>query len=305
MSFFSGSSEDFYAQLQSHVLPNSIKILMIGDVVGQPGRKIVKSVLSKLRNAAGIDFVTLNGENLAGGFGITEKIFKEVLEMGVDVVTMGNHWSDKPDVHKIRAQSPLIVLPQNLKGVSDVEKIPEFDIPSRNKTVCILNLMGIFAMRDPYNSPFSLIQDNLGVLRSKVQSGQTILIADVHAEASSEKQAIAWHLDGVLAAFIGTHTHTPTSDERITEKGTAFLTDVGMCGPYDSVIGMNKERSVARFFTPQEKRPQEVAKSNCWFTGFLVEVSPTTCLAIKAHRLQFREEEDLWQLSSVLPKKPT
>ena len=129
--------------------------------------------------------------------------------------------------------------------------------------------------------------------------GQSIVVVDVHAEASSEKQAIAWFMDGVAAGLIGTHTHTPTSDERITRKGTAFLTDVGMTGPYESVIGMSLAGSMPRYFTPKQKRPQEVSEKDVWLSGFLIEVSEATGLTLAAHRIQYREDAEEWTLRSV------
>lgn len=296
------SSADFFATLEStlHAGAPPVRILMVGDVIGRPGRKVLRSVLPRLRRAASLDFVTVNGENLAGGFGITQKIFSEILDYGVDVVTMGNHWSDKAaDVHAIRQQSPRLVLPQNLADLQGVESIPSFDIPGRGKTISVINLMGNFAMKDAYGDPFALVEREAPRLAARVTSGQHVVIADIHAEASSEKQAIARYLDGTLAALIGTHTHTPTSDERVTKRGTAFLTDVGMTGPYESIIGMDIERSLRRYFTPKEKKAQEVAERDLWFCGFLVEVHPTTGLALAAHRLQFRESLDLWTQSRV------
>jgi metallophosphoesterase (TIGR00282 family) len=297
-------SEEFFEKLPTHLLPKeqSIRILMVGDVIGRPGRKVLKSALQDLRKHAPLDFVTINGENIAGGFGITEKIYREMMESGVDVVTMGNHWADKADIHRIRRTETRVVLPQNLVDINNVEKIPEFALPERNKRISILNLMGNFAMKDTYNNPFTYLQGVLPYLKDKVASGHHIILLDMHAEANSEKQAAVWYLDGVLCGMIGTHTHTPTSDERVTELGTAFLSDVGMTGPYDSVIGMNKEISLKRLIPPGEKRHQEVGEKDLWFCGFLIEACVQTGLALAAHRLQYRESLDTWIISTV--KKP-
>ena len=185
--------------------PDTLNILMVGDVVGKPGRKVFKAALAHLRAAVTLDFVTLNGENLAGGFGITTKIFDDLTGPGMaDAITMGNHWSDKADVHSIRRASPKLVLPQNLADLQGVDRIPIFEIPGRNKKIAILNLMGQFAMKDSYNDPFTFLEKRRDQLREWVRSGEYVLLADVHAEASSEKQAIAWYLDGILAALIGT-----------------------------------------------------------------------------------------------------
>jgi metallophosphoesterase (TIGR00282 family) len=306
MSFLHCKSKDaFFEALPSALLPESpegiVRILLMGDVIGRPGRKIVKSVLPQLKHRAKINFATVNGENLAGGFGITQKIFNELTTSaaGVDVITMGNHWCDKPEVHAIRKSSNRMVLPQNLKNLEGVELIPEFEIPGSRRSLCVINLMGLFAMKHEYNDPFEFLEKVRPVLQAKVSGGQSIVVIDVHAEASSEKQAIAWFMDGVAAGLIGTHTHTPTSDERITRKGTAFLTDVGMTGPYESVIGMTLAGSMPRYFTPKQKKPQEVSEKDLWLCGFLLEVSESTGLTLAAHRLQYREDSEEWTLRTV------
>jgi metallophosphoesterase (TIGR00282 family) len=281
----------------------SIKILMIGDVVGRSGRKILKKIVPFLKKELEIDFITINGENLAGGFGITKKIYDEIKFIGVDAITMGNHWRDKPDIHDLRMKHLDIVLPQNLIGVLGAEKIPSFYLKKYQKNLCILNLMGNFAMREEYYCPFQILSKEKENFLNQIKSGSHIFIADVHAESSSEKQAIAWFYDGILAALIGTHTHTPTSDERLTEKGTAFLTDVGMTGAYDSVIGMEKNRVISRFLNPLLKVPYCVAEKSLWFCGFLVEVCPKSLLSFACHRFQYRDSaekaEGQWTISSV------
>lgn len=300
----------FFEALPAALLPQStegiVRILMLGDVIGRPGRKIVKSVLPQLKHRAKINIATVNGENLAGGFGITQKIFNELTAeaTGVDVITMGNHWCDKPEVHAIRKSSNRMVLPQNLKNLEGVDVITEFEIPGSRRTLSVVNLMGIFAMKHEYNDPFLFLEKARPILEAKVQAGQTIVVVDVHAEASSEKQAIAWFMDGVAAGLIGTHTHTPTSDERVTRKGTAFLTDVGMTGPYESVIGMTLEGSMPRYFTPKQKKPQEVSEKDLWLCGFLLEISESTGMTLAAHRLQYREDSEEWTLRTVMRPSP-
>lgn len=279
-----------------------IRILMIGDVVGKPGRQLLKKILPHLKKIVALDFVTINAENLAGGFGITEKIYNELSDIGIDVFTMGNHWKDKSDIHLLRRKYKNIVLPHNLTGVSDVEKSPNFYLPSRHVNINVINLMGNFAMKDRYNSPFDFLHHEKENFIEKQKSGSHIMIADIHAEASSEKQAIVWLYDGILAALIGTHTHTPTSDERITDKGTAFLSDVGMTGAYDSVIGMEKESIIKKLSNPLTKCAHEVASGDVWFCGFLVEVNPKTNLAQTCYRLQCRTFSNLrecWLVSKV------
>ncbi|WGL58911.1 TIGR00282 family metallophosphoesterase [Pigmentibacter sp. JX0631] len=297
------SHENFYPSLVNltKTQEQSIKILMLGDVLGRGGRRIVKKILPEIKQAIQLDFITINGENLAGGFGITHKIYDEMKLAGVDAFTMGNHWKDKSDVHILRKKHHDLILPQNLIGISDIDKVPQFFLEKRNKTLNIINLMGNFAMKEEYKDPFEFLKHEKDNFQDKVNSGSHIVIADIHAEASSEKQAIAWYYDGILAALIGTHTHTPTSDERITENGTAFLTDVGMTGPYDSVIGMEKSRVISKFTNPQLKLPYEVAEKDLWFCGFLVEICPKLNKTIACHRLQCRSlEEETWLVSSIL-----
>ena len=240
MPNFTFTTDSFFEILPSLLLQEGrpLRVLMVGDVMGRPGRRILKLVLKKFRALLPLDLVVVNAENIAGGFGVTEKVFKEMLTAGVDVMTLGNHWADKPDVHRIRDADPRLVFPQNLRDLAGVETIPEFEIPGRDLRVCLINLLGQFAMKDSYGNPFDILAKEKAQLAEKVRSGTHIVLADIHAEASSEKQAAGWFLDGVAACIIGTHTHTPTSDERIFPLGTAFLSDVGMTGPYHSIIGI-------------------------------------------------------------------
>ncbi len=292
-----------FAHLMDHGLapcPENLRVLLVGDVLGRPGRRILKDVLSQFRQSIYPDLVVVNSENVAGGFGITTKIHDELLAAGVDVLTMGNHWKDKPDVHTLRRQSPALVLPQNLQDVEGVGQIPEFPMRRSHRVVRMLNLMGLFAMKDSYLNPFVFVKEVAPMLESERSSGRSIVLVDFHGEASSEKQAVFWYLNGTAAAVVGTHTHTPTSDERVSSKGTAFLTDLGMTGPYQSVIGMNVERTLPRYFEPdQKKRSHEVGEGDDWFCGLLVEISDSTGLALRAHRLQYRDVDRSWRVSTV------
>lgn len=279
--------------------PDLIRILMVGDVVGKPGRRMLKVALNQMHATVYPDLVTVNVENAAGGFGITNKVHDELRELGVDVMTMGNHWKDKPDVHKLRRTSPCLILPQNL-NLEGVGSFKEFAIRRTHRIARVLNLMGLFAMKEDYASPFAFLNEHVEMLKSERVSGRAIVLADVHAEASSEKQVMAWKMDGITAMQIGTHTHVQTSDERVTSRGTAFLTDVGMTGPYDSVIGMNRHRVHDRFFLDSEqKKAHEVAKADSWFCGFLGEIDPATGLSQWAHKLQLRADEGFWRISTV------
>ncbi len=293
-----------YESLCRNVLSSDegvLRVLMVGDVVGRPGRKVLKQVLHHMREVLFPDLVTINGENLAGGFGITEKIHDEMLECGVDIITMGNHWKDKKDIHALRRSSPALVVPQNIKGLEGVDQIPEFPMRRTHRVVRVVNLMGLFAMKDEYENPFHFLSRQQELLRSNRESGRSLVLTDVHAEASSEKQAIAWKMDGISAMQIGTHTHCPTADERILPGGTAFVSDVGMTGAYTSVIGMDVTKTLPRFFDPNRKKKgaHEVARGPGWFCGLLGEIDSATGLAVRAHRLQFRSDEGRWLIHSV------
>ena len=278
---------------------NHLRVLLVGDVVAQAGRKILGAVVPVLRQELELDFVTINGENLAGGFGITHKIFFDVRQMGVDCITMGNHWADKSDVHELKAHESSLVLPANLTQVSAQEFSPEFLLRDGRYSVSVINLMGLFGMKEAYANPFEYLARQVPFLQDKRTCGSHFVLVDMHAEASSEKQAVACYLDGIAAGFIGSHTHVPTSDERITASGTAFVTDIGMTGPYDSIIGMTKERSLKRYFPPQEKKAQEAAKRDPWFNGFLIDISTKDMMSSQAFRLQFRESCGHWIVRGV------
>jgi len=280
---------------------DKLRILMIGDVVGRCGRRVLKTVIPNLKKNFNIDFITVNAENIAGGFGITEKTYLEMNALGIDAFTMGNHWQDKPDIHRIWKKYPNIVLPQNLIDVPDVEKVPSFFCTSKNKTIHIINLMGTFAMKAEYKRPFEFLmreKENFTALKANGD----IIIADIHAEGNSEKQSIAWFYDGICAALIGTHTHTSTSDERILTNGTAFITDVGMTGAYNSVTGMNKERILQRMCFPDQKKAFEVSEKEPWFCGFLVDIDLNTSLATSCARLQCRMDDNRGSQAWIVSK---
>lgn len=279
-----------------------IRILMIGDVVGRCGRKVLKKVIPQLKNTFQIDFITINAENIAGGFGITEKTYLEMNAIGVDAFTMGNHWQDKQDIHILLKKYQNVVLPQNLLNIPNIN-IPKFYCASKNKTIHIINLMGQFAMKAQYANPIQFLQSQRDYLTNCIKENGDIVIADIHAEGNSEKQGLAWFYDGICASMIGTHTHTSTSDERILPNGTAFLTDVGMTGAYASVTGMKKERVLQRMLFPEQKCALEVSEKEPWFCGFLIDVNPTTSLAQRCTRIQCRFDDHMdsesWFVSGV------
>ena len=224
-----------------------MKILFVGDIVGKPGRRILARSLPQLRREHGIDLVIANGENSAGGFGITRETFDEMVACGVDVVTGGNHTWKAREVVPLLDSDPRLLRPANYPAGTPGRGAGVFR-PSRGKaggpSVGVLNLQGRVFM-EPLESPFRVGWDQVEILRRETP----VIVIDMHAEATSEKAALAWYLDGRVSAVIGTHTHVQTADERILPNGTAFMSDAGMTGPRDSIIGMGREEILQRFLT--------------------------------------------------------
>ena len=251
-----------------------MRILMIGDVIGKPGRQAIRSLVPGLREEYGIDLVIANGENSAGGFGITLETAYEMLENGVDVLTSGNHiWDQKEIIPHMDEGLPLI-RPANYP-----------DAPGRGyliqDDVMVLNLMGRVFM-PPLDCPFraanALLQPKDGFHPPKV------IIVDFHAEATSEKQGMGWYLDGRVSAVLGTHTHVGTVDAKILPKGTAYLTDVGMTGPVNSVIGSDVDAVLERFLTGMPQRLQ-VARGPVMMNSVLIDVDPETGKSLSIERI--------------------
>jgi metallophosphoesterase (TIGR00282 family) len=241
----------------------SVKLLFIGDVVGSVGRRTVAALLPHLREAHRPDFVVCNGENAAGGVGITEKTARELLELGADAITLGNHTYRHREVYGFLDTEPRIVRPSNYPKGS----------PGRGHTVVesnglrlgVMNLSGTLFL-EAVRSPFSEADAVLAELRG--QSDAVLL--DMHAEATSEKVAMGWHVDGRATACLGTHTHVPTADARVLPGGTAYVTDVGMTGGRGGVIGVKRELALERFLTLTQVR-FETADEDPWLNAALVE----------------------------------
>jgi len=251
-----------------------LRILMIGDVIGKPGREAVRAVLPDLKREKSIDFVICNGENTAGGFGITADTATELLESGVDVLTSGNHIWDKKEIIPYMDEGLPLIRPANYP-----------DAPGRghlsSRGVTVVNLMGRVFM-GPLDCPFRAADALLDQLKEEGES--RVIIVDFHAEATSEKQAMGWYLDGRVSGVFGTHTHVGTVDARILPKGTAYLTDVGMTGPVDSVIGSDKDAVLERFLTSMPHR-LPVAIGSCVLNAVLVDVDEETGNASSIERV--------------------
>ncbi|MCH8987208.1 MAG: TIGR00282 family metallophosphoesterase [Chloroflexi bacterium] len=251
-----------------------MRILMIGDVIGKPGREAVRAVLPGLKREKSIDFVICNGENTAGGFGITADTASELLESGVDVLTSGNHIWDKKEIIPFLDEGLPLIRPANYP-----------DAPGRGYLhhggVTVVNLMGRVFMTS-LDCPFRTAD---ALLKQWQEEGESkVIIVDFHAEATSEKQALGWYLDGRVSGVLGTHTHVGTVDARILPKGTAYLTDVGMTGPLDSVIGSDKDAVLERFLTSLPHR-LPVATGPCVLNAVLVDVDEETGKALSIERV--------------------
>jgi len=242
-----------------------MKILFIGDIVGRPGRAIVRALLPKLKEEFSPDVIIANGENAAAGVGITKKIYDELLNMGIDVITMGNHMWDRREFLPDVSSCPNLVRPANYP-----EGVPGkgHEIFSSNKIKYgVANLVGRVFMPCidcPFHAADSLVK--------KIKTETPIILIDFHGEATSEKNALAWHLDGKVSAVIGTHTHIQTADERILPKGTAFITDAGMVGAYDSIIGVQKEQIIKRFLLSIPERFEPEDKGPGLFNGLVIDI---------------------------------
>jgi metallophosphoesterase (TIGR00282 family) len=241
-----------------------IKILLIGDIIGEPGRKCVNYVLNNLLNKDDYDLIIANGENLAGGKGISKPVFEEIVNSGVGIVTLGNHTFSRKEVEEI-INHPQIVRPLNYPEGVPGQGYSFFKTKS-GVDICVINLLGRVFTIECLDCPFRTINK----LLEKIKDRTNIIIVDIHAEVSSEKNAIGYFLDGKVSAVLGTHTHVPTADAKILSNGTAYITDVGMCGPQESVIGLEVETVLKRFLyaIPQKFN---VAKGLCQFNA--VEVS--------------------------------
>ena len=240
-----------------------MKVLIIGDVMGKPGRDAMKEFLDKKKND--YDFVIVNGENAAAGFGITPKIADEFFELGVDVITSGNHIWDKKELYPYLDENRNILRPLNYpKGV------PGFGYTikenGKGEKIAVINIQGRVFMPE-VDSPFQRIEEAIEEIKKETKN----IIVDFHAEATSEKLAMGWYLDGRVSAVYGTHTHVQTADERILEKGTGFINDVGMTGSHDSIIGMTIETVLPKFLTSLPQR-FEVATGNVKVNGIELHI---------------------------------
>jgi len=260
-----------------------MRILFVGDVVGAPGRRIVRQRLKGLKNDIGADLTIVNGENAAGGAGLTTATAEELFAAGADVITTGNHVWDKRDVLGLLEREPRLLRPANYPEGSPGAGV--IVVPVAGANVAVLNLMGRLFMPlldDPFRAADRILDEIRGSAR--------VVVVDFHAEATSEKMAFAWSLDGRVSAVLGTHTHVATADERVLPGGTAFITDVGMTGSFDSVIGVKKEQAIERFRTSRSI-PYETADGDVRLDAVRFDVEPASGRALAIERIELRESD--------------
>lgn len=259
----------------------SVNILFIGDIVGKPGRKAIREILPSLKDRFPIDLVVANGENASGGIGISVKSADELLTSGIQVLTSGNHIWKKKEILTYIEQNPDLIRPANFPPETPGNGF----VIKETKSGCrigILNLMGRTFM-EAVDCPF---KKSIEAIKRLTEETSVILV-DFHAEATSEKMALGWYLDGKVSAVLGTHTHVQTSDERIFPQGTAYITDVGMTGPMESVIGVKKELAVERFLT-QMPYKFEVATREIVLEGVLLSIDPVSGKSLNISRIRER-----------------
>jgi hypothetical protein len=254
-----------------------MRILFVGDVVGRSGRTAVTERLPALKRDWKLDCVIVNGENAAGGFGITEPIYNEMLDAGADVITGGNHSWDQREALVFIERAPRLIRPHNYPPGTPGRGTVMVDARNGGR-VLVINLMGRVFM-DPLDDPFAAIDRELSACALK--SGADAILVDMHCEATSEKQAMGHYCDGRASLVVGTHTHAPTADHRVLPSGTAFVSDVGMTGDYDSVIGMNKAEPLHRFTRRIPSGKFEPASGPATFCAVAVETDDTTGLTTR------------------------
>ena len=262
----------------------SLRALLIGDVVGGPGRRIMTQKLSDLRKACAADFCVANAENASGGSGLTRANAREVFDAGVDVITMGDHVWKRKEIIQVIETEPRLLRPQNYSPLAAVSGMGIYTLPG-GQNIAVLNLIGRVFMK-PADCPFRAADDALRQLAPHTPN----ILVDMHAEATAEKIAMGWHLDGRVTCLFGTHTHVQTADERVLPKGTAFICDVGMTGPYDSVLGRRRDRVLKATLT-QMPASFDVARGDVRISGAVVTFDPDTGKAESIERVHVREDE--------------
>ncbi len=260
-----------------------MKLLLIGDVMGKPGRAALLDRLQDIKEQHAIDFTVMNAENVAGGFSITPAIGDLLFSSSIDVMTSGNHIFDKHEVIDYIKMQPRLLRPANYPPQTPGNGIWVGEV--KGVRVAVMNLLGRIFMQ-PADDPFRVANELLASLPAEVK----VRIVDMHAEATAEKMAMGWFLDGRVSAVVGTHTHVQTADERILHEGTAYLTDLGMTGSYGGVIGMKKGDIINRFTSPIHRKPDH-SKSEVRICGAVVEVDEETGRARSIERINLEHNQ--------------
>lgn len=260
-----------------------MKLLFIGDVVGSPGRKMVETYLPKLKEKYRPSVTILNGENAAAGKGITEKIYKNFLSWGTQVVTLGNHAWNKQEVFDFIDDAKYLIRPANFPKNNPGKGIVYLNV--NGLEVAVINLQGRTFMQ-PIDDPFYIIDE----LIDEAKQRTNIIFIDFHAETTSEKQALGWYVDGRVSAIVGTHTHTQTADERILPKGTGYITDVGMTGPYDSILGVEKDAVLKRLTTNLPVRFEVDEKGRNQLNGIFISIDVNSGKTVDIKRILINDD---------------
>ena len=256
-----------------------LRILCVGDVVGSPGRRVLAEALGEIVPEREIDCVITNAENVAAGSGLTTSLYEKLLHCGVHLVTMGDHIYRRREIIPLLETAENIVRPANFPPGAPGREFAVCEVKAGCR-VAVVSLLGRLYMKTPVDCPFRAIDRVLASIPQDVN----VVAVDMHAEATSEKVAMGWHLDGRVGVLYGTHTHVPTADERVLPKGTAYITDLGMTGPYDSVIGRDKERVIAAM-TSGVPQKFDVATDDVRLCGAIITVETTTGLAKTIERI--------------------
>jgi len=255
-----------------------LNILVIGDIVGKPGREILKSLLAWVQKKYQIDFTIANGENAAGGRGLTLEVKNELLGMGIDCLTMGNHVWDNKNIFTFIDDEPRLIRPINYPGDCPGQGMHIYNA-GFNKKIAVINASGRVFL-PALDCPFRALDEAL----QEVEASADYILVDFHAEATSEKVAFGYYLDGRVSAVVGTHTHIQTADERILPQGTAYITDLGMTGPIDSILGMEKQPIIERFLNARPSRFQ-VAEGPAHLQGVVIELAEDRRQAVRIERI--------------------
>ncbi|MGI6435687.1 MAG: TIGR00282 family metallophosphoesterase [Syntrophomonadaceae bacterium] len=261
-----------------------MNILVIGDIVGRPGRRAIRALLPVLRQEYQLDFVIANAENAAGGRGLTHDIMEDLLFMGIDVLTMGNHVWDNKDILRFIDDEPRLIRPLNYPGPCPGQGYHVYTA-GFSKKIAVINASGRVFL-PPLDCPFACTDAVINDLQDQAD----IIIVDFHAEATSEKVAFGYYFDGRVQAVLGTHTHIQTSDERILPQGTAYISDLGMTGPYESILGMKKEQVLEKFLSGRPVR-LEVASGTAQLQGVLLMLDE-----------DFNQVRKITRISKILPE---